>query len=380
MPAETSYEFVRVATYNLLKRKLLKVCNLEKLIAAKEATYLKKPLLPFVFQASVSVVPPDDPIDWKFQGTEIRFEKKPARHDEEYPEASPKYATQVELKVEARCELSAAGIAISRLTIVKAVANLLVNVETTHADIFKVGSIKGKNAINQIRLSHGIILDSTKRRLLPTVSFPLQHGPQTDESFLIDKQLLGRINKRLKTLESVENDIQLPLKETLRRYDRALDNDNLNSVLSGLWGAIEPICGSYEGRFMIKRMLRVISGNETEYHRHVLNRCHAMRNSIAHTNSKMRSPLNHVFDMMRYVELLLEFMFSHHTKFGSYKKFISFLDSSPQEAIDRRDSAQAELDFWSDSELMPEDQKPLLISSKGYKCGDVSIKRDTDNP
>ena len=89
--------------------------------------------------------------------------------------------------------------------------------------------------------------------------------------------------------------------------------------------------------------------------------------------------------MMRYVELLLEFTFSHHAKFDSYKKFVSFLDSSPQEAIDRRESAQAELDFWIDSiwsdlELMPEDQKPLLISSKGHKCGDDSIKRDTDSP
>ena len=368
VPWRTCFRFVGEATYQLLKLKRLKVEDLAKLLEAKEAKYLKRSLASYVFRASVSLVPPAKPLDLMFQDTNIRLEKTSPELNLMLPKQSQTYATQVDLEVTARCEWSAVEIAIHKLTLVKGVANLLVNAKKQRNEITDIGFIYGEDAVNQIRMSHGVILDAKKNRLLPTVSFPLQHGPQANSTFYIEKRLACEIYRHLKRLESVKDCIKSPLIESVTRYDRALDNSNLNLTLSGLWGSIEPICDSFSGEQMIGRMLKVLSRDEKSYHRLVLERCHTMRNSIAHTNSRMGDPEYHVYDLMRYVEHLIEFVFLNHGKFATFIEFVSFLDSSDssQKMMELElTELEAKVNLLKQPSLLPENQKSLLISSNG---------------
>lgn len=360
VPPTKSYGFVREATYRLLKLKRLKTKCLLKMLEAKEATYLGLNSKSYFFWASISVIPPTEPIDLVFQKTKIRLGKKDGGLNDMLPTASPIYETQVELEINARCEWSAVKIAINTVTLVKGVANFLVNVKKPRNEITNLGIMTGKNTVNQIRMSHGVILNARKERLLPTVSFPLQHGPPTEEMLRIDESLVQQIRERLNQLESVADCIRPPLIESLQRYDRALDNGNLNSTLSGLWGSIEPICNSFSGETMINRMLKVFHSDETDYHRHVLNRCHDMRNSITHTNSRMGSPEQTVYDLMQYSERLIEFVFLNHSTFVTFTEFVSFLDSCKKKTETDLAKIQAKMDLLNQPSLLPENQMRRL--------------------
>ena len=79
-----------------------------------------------------------------------------------------------------------------------------------------------------------------------------------------------------------------------------------------------------------------------------------------------------VYDLVRYVELLIEFVFLHCRKFDTHSELLEFFDNSANKLREKIADAQmkieslkGELRLWKKLSLMPENQTHLVISSKG---------------
>lgn len=127
--------------------------------------------------------------------------------------------------------------------------------------------------------------------------------------------------KRLKNIQYVGE-----FKNALIRYGRALDLNDSEASFLKLWGTLEQLTDTGKDGYdkTIKRTLFL--PEDKEYHREILNHLRDYRNRAVHAGTKDEEIETYLFQLKKYVEVLLLFHLKTKFKFNSFTHFAKFLE------------------------------------------------------
>lgn len=130
------------------------------------------------------------------------------------------------------------------------------------------------------------------------------------------------------------------LQDTLLRYTRALDKRDWNSAFLQLWGLLEFITDTSRERYevTVQRVLFLIRSSERPFHRQILRHLMNYRNRTVHAGHEADTVETLLYQLKRYVEIVMRFHLWPPHRFSSLKEAAKFLDL-PAEIPDLKDRA-----------------------------------------
>ena len=145
------------------------------------------------------------------------------------------------------------------------------------------------------------------------------------------------LNNSYKTLEFTKkvrgklktSRYKIEVESAIIRYVRALDSQDHNISFIKLWGVLEYLTSTLRDSYdkTIKRT--VFHYADRDYHKQVLEHLRQYRNKSVHFGTGESDIQTHVYQLKRYVELLLRFHIENHFKFDSISQAAKFMDLPP---------------------------------------------------
>ena len=131
----------------------------------------------------------------------------------------------------------------------------------------------------------------------------------------------------------------MQLEDALRRYTRALDSFEWETSFLRLWGLLETLTGTkpHESHDLtVKRTAFLYADPERELHVQVLNHLRHYRNRSVHRGEGSETIEAYMYQLKRYVELLLFFHLTSSYRFESIAQASAFLELPPEPSDLRR--------------------------------------------
>jgi hypothetical protein len=302
-----------------------------KYVSIEENQYLNKPKTTFILATSISVRYFDELKKTSRKNKSIKFSRSlPKRFDrkkaiEEWKLLRfgelPQSYTSIQISVSARGEWEAFDAAIDELDLLRGIWNLRLNGEV----LFSF-SRTGAEPINKIKLG-----------ALHTLHFP-NGKPATDGIFWFEPDYIERsadISREWENISQLEQKVRKRLlnhlyrtdiEDAIRRYARALDYRDYHISFLELWILLEKLTATTNAQYekMVKRV--AFLHEDVDLHKQLMQHLRLYRNSNVHTGERSSRISKHVYQLKRYVELLLRFNLVNTFKFTSLEEAASFLD------------------------------------------------------
>jgi hypothetical protein len=204
------------------------------------------------------------------------------------------------------------------------------------------------NRRQSFRMSSGFRKPVNKFVLGPLHTLHLPNGKLATESWWYQTNYRGPLsihntNKDINYLYKFQNNVRRLLKkskykdvleEAILRYGRALDLADWESAFLKLWGVLELLTNTGENeshKVTIKRASFIF--HDREYTRQVLNHLRDYRNRAVHTDTSSDDIETFIYQLKRYVEVLLEFHLLNKFGFKNITEVSQFLDLSTDQSI-----------------------------------------------
>jgi len=186
------------------------------------------------------------------------------------------------------------------------------------------------------------------------------------ESDYINPVQSRQLSKRWTEVKRAEDTLRLALKrsayavqleDALRRYTRALDSFDWDTSFLRLWGLLETLTGTapHEShQLTVKRAAFLYADPERKLHVQVLNHLRHYRNRSVHGGENSATIEAYMYQLKRYVELLLLFHLTSSYRFESIARAAEFLDLPPDPAELRRmieERRKESEEAWAAAEL-----------------------------
>ncbi len=119
------------------------------------------------------------------------------------------------------------------------------------------------------------------------------------------------------------------LAQALRRYVRALDGSDYESVFLKLWSLLEHLTYSTHDNYDVTIRRAAFLWQDYSFHREVLNHLRDSRNTAVHLDSFANDGEALIYQLKRYVEALLDFLIFKGVNFKTMEQLKHFLDLAP---------------------------------------------------
>lgn len=114
------------------------------------------------------------------------------------------------------------------------------------------------------------------------------------------------------------------------RYARALDGLAFDTSYIQLWSLLEALTGTQPGEGYDRTIRRALfCFDESIWHRQILEALRAHRNQVVHCGTAVEGIDALLFQLKRYVEVLLEFHLAQGARFHAFQEATEFLDLAP---------------------------------------------------
>ena len=113
------------------------------------------------------------------------------------------------------------------------------------------------------------------------------------------------------------------------RYVRALDSGDYNAAFIKLWSVLEYLTSTLRDGYDKTIRRTVFQYNDREYHGEALEHLRQYRNRTVHAGSGDDEIETHLYQLKRYVEVLLKFHITNRFDFGSLSEAARLMDLSP---------------------------------------------------
>ncbi len=254
-----------------------------------------------------------------------RFSLEPLKDRFEIHRAVPEPANyqSVRVSIDARTHTEAFAQGISVLDFMRSVWNFRLNRSTSFRRSFILPVPVNKVVLGPVRTVH-----------LP-VGTLAWNGFWLDRQFEYTPPLPLGLDKRWAALKAerrawsrslARSNYHLAIVGAMIRYCRALDTTNWESAFTGLWGVLEYLTNTVGGGYdqTIRRCLFLLEPRN--YHQQVLEHLKSVRNRIVHFAEETEYGEALVYQLKRYVEVLLLFHRDWSNRFGSIGDAAEFLD------------------------------------------------------
>ena len=123
------------------------------------------------------------------------------------------------------------------------------------------------------------------------------------------------------------------IKKYLRRFTRSLDYLDKHVSFSKLWQVLEKLTDTNNANYeqMIKRVVFIVKGNELD--KAILNHLRQHRNSMIHDDHQGSLIETYLFQLLRYVRMLLSYHIENPFKAASLSESASYLDETTNTGI-----------------------------------------------
>lgn len=123
------------------------------------------------------------------------------------------------------------------------------------------------------------------------------------------------------------------IKKYLRRFTRSLDYLDKHVSFSKLWQVLEKLTDTNNANYeqMIKRVIFIVGGNELD--KAILNHLRQHRNSMVHDDHQGMLIETYLFQLLRYVRMILSYHIDNPFKAASLSEAVTYLDETTDTSI-----------------------------------------------
>lgn len=237
--------------------------------------------------------------------------------------ALPNNYKYVRISLSAKSIDQAVGIAFDALDLIRAVWNFYLN----RLKGIRISSAK-RIQVNDIVLGPIHTLHDERGKLATeTWWFEPDYREPTKTLTQVNKMdkmylFLSKIRAHLK-----RNNYASDLKAAIIRYGRALDLPNWEASFLQLWGTLEQLTGTTTSSYNVTVRRASFLFQDYEYHQQILSHLRDYRNRAVHAGTADNNIENHLFQLKRYVERLIEFHLATKIDFKNIAEATDFMDS-----------------------------------------------------
>jgi hypothetical protein len=245
----------------------------------------------------------------------------------------PKDYAAVSVSVAARSTAEAADKALDRLDFIRGIWNLWKN----RGHTFRISSGK-RSPVNSIILGPIHTLHYSNGNLASESWWyePQYQGPITvyNEKAKIESMCKYMANfRRLLKKSNYEPD----LVHAVLRYVRALDTRDWDDSFLRLWGVLEFLTGTLSNSYKVTIRRASYMFSDREYAHQVLSHLRHYRNKSVHAGSESSDIESLMYQLKRYVEVLIKFHVGNKYRFSSIADAAEFMDlPNDKVSIDRK--------------------------------------------
>ena len=245
----------------------------------------------------------------------------------------PKNYAPVSVSVAARSTAEAADKALDRLDFIRGIWNLWKN----RGHTFRISSGK-RSPVNSIILGPIHTLHYSNGNLASESWWyePQYQGPITvyNEKAKIESMCKYMVNfRRLLKKSNYEPE----LVHAILRYVRALDTRDWDDSFLRLWGVLELLTGTLSDSYKVTIRRASYMFSDREYAHQVLSHLRDYRNKSVHAGSDSSEIESLMYQLKRYVEVLIEFHVGNKYRFSSIADAAEFMDlPNDKVSIDRK--------------------------------------------
>lgn len=297
-------------------------------IQQRQGDFLRKPKRPFVLLTSLSIKYFDGLATVRPYGATITFTRNPPDRFERPDVAKralrrdqftiPQRFTTVRVHVHARNESDAFEAALNRLDFVRGLWNLALTYGR-----YRVSFGMGDKPVN------------------PILKGPIHTLHEPDGSPVGDQAWYHPTYPRNLTANDIQSKydrvkdfeqwcrerlskatFEDALRDLLIRYASALDDTDLQGAFLKLWAILEDLTNA-SGETVVKRTLMMFK--EPDYRRLVLNQLRSERNRMVHEGHETDKAENLVYELKKYVDVVLEYLLTNVREWNSLSDYGLFL-------------------------------------------------------
>lgn len=245
----------------------------------------------------------------------------------------PKNYAAVSVSVAARTAHEAAHKALDRLDFIRGVWNLWKN----RRHIFRMSSGK-QNPVNSILLGpihtlhHG-------NGTLATESWWYEPQYQGPIKLYDEKAKIGSMCKYMANFRHSlrKSNYEWDIVHAVLRYVRALDTRDWDDSFLRLWGVLEFLTSTLLDNYKVTIRRASYLYSDREYARQVLSHLRDYRKKFVHAGSESNDIESLMYQLKRYVEVLIEFHVGNRYRFSSIADAAEFMDlPNNKDSIDRK--------------------------------------------
>lgn len=228
----------------------------------------------------------------------------------------------VSVSVTARSTAEAANKALDRLDFVRGIWNLWKN----RGQTFRMSSGKHK-PVNSILLAPVHTLHHSNGNLA-TETFWYEPQYQGPVNLYDEKATIENMYKYMASFRShlKKSNYQSDLTHAVVRYVRALDSQDWDDSFLRLWGVLELLTGTLSDSYKVTIRRASYMFADKEYAYQVLSHLKDYRNKSVHAGSESNDIESLLYQLKRYVEVLIEFHVGSKFRFSSIADAAEFMD------------------------------------------------------
>jgi hypothetical protein len=313
---------------------------LEQCLREAEREYLRQPLQTYVIASSLTLSYFETLRDIKINGVSLRFSRTlPARFERqaireelnrEITIEQPDQLTTLRTRVRARTEAGAVNLAIDTADFLRGLWNFWVNYRTNLRIQF--GS---PQPINQILWGPVHTLHTPEGALASETFWAEPKHQQSEKTYSASSHWAEMrkwekwARRRIEGLQYADE-----MRLLVARYSRALDLADYDAAFNKLWAVFEHLAGAignYDG--LIKRTLFLYTEQLQDFNRLILEHLRDVRNGLVHLDRARRAMDTYIYQLKRFVEVLMQFHLSSGKVFSSISTAGQFLDLPQNTAI-----------------------------------------------